>query len=403
MGELSRRRLLVTGGALGIVGALGVPARAWSWSPRGSIAGLGEGLAPWTVWDDLADPVIADVIERGEVPAVNAILRDWTHNGQPLPSGLPSDLHAFIESARQLPAWTDPAKLDAGFAFNQKRGTYLGVLYGMASGMMSTVIPHEARAVYYSKGGADMKRRISRTAKLGYDIGTRNAFDADGTMIVTSVKTRMVHAAVRHLLPQSPSWNTEADEEVPISQRDLLVTWHSLSPTIMRKMDEWGITHDPTESEGYLHTWQVTAHMLGVKDEYIPATWDDAHEQTPQVLDPVLAPTREGVELADILLDLGSDGDAGLASRPFLEAWTRYTLGDEIADGLEIQRRPLLQSWIALNWPNFVRFKEATTPLPLAPQGYWTFDEFLRRGTLHYLSEGQPIHIEIPDGNNPNH
>ena len=69
--------------------------------------------------------------------------------------------------------------------------------------MMSTAIPHEARAVYYSKGGADLKDRISKTAKLGYDIGTKNASGPDGEMIVTCVKTRMVHAAVRHLLPQS--------------------------------------------------------------------------------------------------------------------------------------------------------------------------------------------------------
>lgn len=42
--------------------------------------------------------------------------------------------------------------------------------------MMSTVIPKEARAVYYSKGGWDLKDRISKTAKLGYDIGSLNAY-----------------------------------------------------------------------------------------------------------------------------------------------------------------------------------------------------------------------------------
>ena len=36
----------------------------------------------------------------------------------------------------------------------------------MGSGMMSCLIPHEARAVYYSRGGANMKDRISKTAKL---------------------------------------------------------------------------------------------------------------------------------------------------------------------------------------------------------------------------------------------
>lgn len=39
--------------------------------------------------------------------------------------------------------------------------------------------------------------------------------------------------------------------------------------------------------------------------------------------------------------------------------------------------------------------------LPLPPAGCWAFDEFLRRRVLFFLSEGKPISIEIPTGNNP--
>ena len=53
-------------------------------------------------------------------------------------------------------------------------------------------------------------------------------------MIVTCVKTRLVHAAVRHLLPQSPHWAQSADEDIPISQDDIMVTWHSLPTTVMQ-------------------------------------------------------------------------------------------------------------------------------------------------------------------------
>ena len=207
--------------------------------------------------------------------------------------------------------------------------------------MMSTVIPHEARAVYYSKGGADMKRRISRTAKFGYDIGSLGGFhDPDGEMIVTAVKTRMAHAGVRHLLPQSPHWNGVADEDKPISQRDILVTWHSLPTSVMRSMKKWGVKVPAAEADAFLHSWQVAAHMLGVKDEYIPATWAAADAQAPQILDPVLAPTPEGIKLADILLDLAADADGGVVTRPLLESLTRYFLGDEIAEWLEIPRHP---------------------------------------------------------------
>ncbi|MEU4418708.1 oxygenase MpaB family protein, partial [Nocardia salmonicida] len=406
-----RRHVLRTGGALGALGALGgalgaAPANAapaalpWTWSGAGSVIGTGTGEDPRWLWDEEADPLVASLIDRGDVPRVNELLRTWTTNAQPLPAGLPADLHDFIERARQLPSWADPAKLASAVDFNEKRGLYLGLLYGLGSGMMSTVIPREARAVYYSQGGADLKDRISKTAKLGYDVGSPDAFAPGGEMVVTAVKTRLVHAAVRHLLPQSPAWSQISDERIPISQRDILVTWHSLPTTVMAKLRAWNIRIPQAESEGFLHSWQVTAHLLGVRDEFIPATWDEANAQSAQVLDPLLGPTPEGIELAELLLSLAAEIDGGL-SRPFLDAMTRYLLGDRIADWLRIPRQPAWDLYVRTGWPAFLAFREALLPLPLVPKGYWVFDEFLRQGALFFLSEGKRISIEIPTANRP--
>jgi hypothetical protein len=406
MDGLSRRNLLAAGGAIGAAGALGIatPAQArapWTWQPQGSVAGTGAGADPRWVWDPEADQLVADLIDGGGVPRVNELLRTWTRNGQALPAGLPAALRTFMESARQLPSWADQRKLATAVEFNDKRGLYLGVLYGLASGMMSTVIPREARAVYYSMGGADMKDRISKTAKLGYDIGSRNAYLPDGEMVVTAVKTRLVHAAVRHLLPQSPYWESVADEEIPISQRDIMVTWHSLPTTVWRRLTDWEVPIPADEAEAFLHSWQVGAHMLGVDDEYIPASWADAESQARQVLDPILARTDEGVKLADILLNLGSGIDGGLLTKPILGSFTRFMLGDEIAGWLEIRREPVWDTLLRTAWGPFIAVREGLLPFPLAPQAYWLFDEFLRKAALLFLSEARPISIEIPVTNRP--
>jgi len=403
MAEMSRRKLLRAGGAMTALGALTIatPSRAWSWAPTGSIAGSGAGADPRWVWDDEADALLADVIDRGDVPLVNSLLANWTKNSQPLPPGLPADVHTFIENARQLPSWADEAKLAKSFTFTTKRGLYLGVLYGMNSGMMSTAIPHEARAVYWSKGGADMRDRIAKTAKLGYDIGVEDAYGPDGEMIVTCVKTRLVHAAVRHLLPQSPHWKESADQTLPISQFDMLITWHSLASMTWRKLTSWKLNIPSAEADGYLHSWQLTAHMLGIRDEYIPASWSTAMTQSQQVLDPLLAATPEGIELADTLLHLAAEVDGGNLSYPLLAAATRYMLGDKITDALKIPRNFYWDNFFRAGWPPFVAFREAGLAMPFAPAGYWTFDEFLRRGALFYLNDGKPITITIPDVNRP--
>ncbi|AXK85262.1 hypothetical protein SAMN05421776_1011187 [Nocardia farcinica] len=402
MDGLSRRTALKTGGALGAFGALAMvtPARAepWTWSPQGSVAGSGDGADPMGVWDPEADELVASIIDRGEVPRVNELLRTWTRNGQPLPDGLPADLREFMEYARQLPPWADPGKLATAVEFNKKRGLYLGVLYGLASGMMSTVIPKEARAVYYSKGGHDLKDRIAKTAKLGYDIGTHNAYAPDGEMVVTCVKTRLVHAAVRHLLPQSPHWVSSAQEQIPISQNDMMVTWHSLPTTVMKHLTAWKVPIPAHESEAFLHTWQVAAHMLGIRDEYIPNSWPEADSQAAQVLDPIIAATPEGAALADRLLGLGGNLDLAILSRGVLGSFTRFLLGDRIADELRIPREPVWDPLLRMSWGPFIAVREGLlTVAPPAADVYWLFDEFLRQAALIYLAElRMPISIELP-------
>lgn len=406
MDGLSRRKMLTTGGALGALGALGLAAPAnarplWTWAPDTSVAGSGSGVDPQWVWDEQADPVLAAVLDRGGIAAINDQLATWTRNDQAPPAGLPADLREFMDQARQLPSWADRTKLDRAARINSTKGIYIGALYGLGSGLMSTAIPRESRAVYYSKGGADMKDRIAKTAKLGYDIGATDAYLPQGSMIVTAVKTRMVHAAVRHLLPQSPAWvRTSGGQATPISQADILVTWHSLATFVMRKMKEWGVRVSTADADAYLHVWQVSAHMLGVRDEYIPASWDAANAQSKQLLDPLLASTPEGQALTDVLLGIVAQLDLGL-TRPLISAFSRYTLGDRIGDMIGLSKEPILEPLIATTWPLLVAFREGLIPLPAIPAVAWTLEEALRQFVLLFLNEAQPIAITIPDTNRP--
>ncbi|WP_151769550.1 oxygenase MpaB family protein [Streptomyces abyssomicinicus] len=406
MADINRRRLLLAGGSLGAFGALSLasPARArslWTWSPTGSVAGSGAGVDPEWVWDEEVDAIVADVIRRGQVPMVNDLLRDWVRNDQPLPSGLPTDLGVWMEEARKMPAWANPAKLQAAVEFTRRKGLYTGALYGLGSGLLSTAIPREARAVYYSKGGADMKDRVAKTAQLGYDVGDRYAYQPQGGMIATSVRTRLVHAAVRHLLPQSPGWSqTSGGQTIPISQADMMVTWHSLPTYVMKTLLKWKVPMTTAESEGFLHVWQVSAHMLGIKDEYIPATWADANAQSRQVLDPIIARTPEGVALTDALLGIIAEVDAGL-TEPLINAYSRYIVGDDVGDKIGLDREPILKPIVAAAWPLVVAFREGLIPLPGIPSIAWVLEEALRKFVLLFMAEGRPIHLEIPDANRP--
>lgn len=406
---VSRRQVLLGGGALGVLSVLPMRA-AWAWSSNRSVAGGGlDTVPPDEVWDDAADAVVHRLFrEEGirRIDELNALLRPWVYNGQPLPEGLPADLVAFIEEARQLPPWYDAGRIADGFAFYQRRGGDTGLLYTLGSGMMSCAIPDEARAVYHSKGGEDMRDRVRKTAKLGYDIGAEDAFDPSGQMVVTCIKTRLTHSAVRYLITSSPRWQAGGDIPPPISQRDIMITWHSLATYIHRTLARWGVTSPAAEEDGYLHTWQVTAHYLGVQDVYIPATWADAEHQSDLTLDGVLASTPEGVALADTLLDIVDSDNPGLI-RSVLHALVREMVGTtndghSIADMLEIPREPLWDPAIQNGWPMYTSMRSNGQPFPGSNQLSWTFDEIVRMGVMYSLNNGRPpeeIFIEMPTAN----
>lgn len=400
MSNLSRRKVLSLGAALGLVGAAGT-SDAWAWSSRGSVAGTGSGTDPEYVWDDEVDQLLVSLIENGQVPAVNTAMASWVNNNDPLPTGLPAGLTAYLQKVNKLPSWADPAKLARAADFNRRKDTYLFLLYGLGSGIMSTVIPREAKSVYWSAGGADMKDRAAKTFTFGYDLAQLKGFEPTGQFVVTANKTRLVHAAVRHLLPQSPHWTAVSDQDIPISNADILVTFHSLGTYVRRKLLDWKVPFPAEDQDAFLHSWQVALHLLGVRDEYVPKTWADAEEQSGQVLTPILAPTTEGIELAEDLLGLPSQVDLGV-THGFLNEFVRYVLSDEIGDWLSLKRDPTSAALIRTVWPGFIKFREGLTPV--APASFYLFDQFVRALAMAFLnngSSGTTTPIVIPTGNRP--
>lgn len=401
MENLNRRSVLSLGAALGFAGAL-QPGAAWSWSPSGSIAGSGAGVDPQWVWDPEIDRIIANVIDNGQVGAINDAMRTaWVDNADPVPATFPTELKDFLADTTTLPDWADRDLLLHSGDFNRRKDTYMFVIYGIGGGIMSTVIPREAKSVYWSKGGADMQDRAAKTFTFGYDLGQLRGFEPNGQFITTANKTRMVHAAVRHLLPQSPYWKSVADETIPISNADILVTFHSTGTFVHQKLKEWKVPMSAKDEQSFLHSWQVALHFLGVQDEYIPASWDDAHAQAAQVLTPILSPTPEGKELAEALLGLTAQVDLGV-TRGFLNEFVRYMLGHQVGDWLNLRRDYASAVFIRNAWPAYIKFREGL--IPIAPAGFYVLDQFIRALAMLFLNRGtgtQTTAIELPDMNRP--
>src|SRR5881227_2433207 len=127
MENLSRRRVLTLGAALGLATAAVETPRLWSWSSAGSIAKADTVTDPFTVWDPVPDQVAARLLADGAVPAVNTAWESWVDNRDPLPSGMPGYLVSYLQQVNQLPSWADPTLLAASEKLYTRLSGYLFV------------------------------------------------------------------------------------------------------------------------------------------------------------------------------------------------------------------------------------------------------------------------------------
>ncbi|MFI1188685.1 oxygenase MpaB family protein [Streptomyces californicus] len=400
MSDLTRRRALSVGAVLGLATATSAPS-AWSWSSAGSVAGTDEVTDPFQVWDPEADDVAARLLADGAIPSVNKAWEKWVRNSDPLPAGMPDYLTSYLEKVNRIPSWADPGLLAASEKLYKRLNSYLFVSESLGSGVLSTVIPREARAVYWSAGGADMKERAAKTFTFGYDLHSPTTWQPSGFFLVSANKTRMVHSVVRNLLVTSKRFMETSDQVKPISNGDILVTFHSVATVAYNNMKKWGIKLSAQEEAADLHAWQVTLHLLGVERRFIPASWAEARKQADQMLWPVVAPTAEGVSLAKTLLGYVEDASLGLTTG-FVNELTRYLIGDRYADWLGLRRDWVARGFIKVAWPTYVAFREGLSPI--VPEGLHLFDQFVRGIAMLFLSNGSSATqtpITLPTGNRP--
>ncbi|MDI2128387.1 oxygenase MpaB family protein [Yinghuangia seranimata] len=401
MENLSRRRALKLGAALGLAAvALDAP-KAWSWSSSGSLAGTDTVTDPFAVWDPVPDEVAARILADGATASVNSAWKTWVNNGDPLPAGMPDYLKSYLQQVNQLPSWADPALLAASEKLYKRLSMYLFLSLSLGSGILSTVIPREARAVYWSAGGADMKARAAKTFTFGYDLAAANTWTPAGHFVVTANKTRLVHSTVRNLLPTSTHFQSGSDQPKPISNGDILRTFHSTATFTHLNMAKWHISLSNAEQAADLHAWQVALHLLGVQRQFIPASWSDAVAQAEQMLWPDLGPTTEGTSLAKTLLGYIEQPTLGLDTG-FVSEMVRYLIGDTYCNWLGLPHDYFSRGVIEVGWPLYVAFREGTSWF--MPANYYLFDQFVRGVAMLFLNNGTSATqtpVTLPSANRP--
>jgi ER-bound oxygenase mpaB/B'/Rubber oxygenase, catalytic domain len=294
--------------------------------------------------DPLADRVISAIEDIPEGVGWQMVERALKH-GIDRVDDPPIAFQAFFEAAEHVPVWVDWPTLDRGGAVLFRAGPIGGLVLGAKSLVYGYADPGGNKPLIMSgRLREQAARRLNETARFVQAVcrpGGLRPF-ADGYQI--TLKVRLMHARVRHMLLKSGRWNG-AEWGAPINQHDMAATTLLFSLVVLEGMRQFGMQISASEGDDYMHLWRYAGHLIGVDQEIQPTSEAEGHRLAEVIRSTQRAPDDDSRALVRALMESGvSAGDSlaekamGRRSVHFGYAVCRELVGDEMADDLGVER-----------------------------------------------------------------
>ncbi|GAB3253305.1 oxygenase MpaB family protein [Larkinella harenae] len=295
-----------------------------------------------------SDVQLNEYRQRGDVPADTVITSVAAHGGhaglRSLMSWLSDPVHLaatgqhptvqeFMQLQAPIPPWANGRQMETAMRFFQKNGAIIGLILGCYSLPYCYAGADGARVLWLSQRiHNDTQKRLEETGEWLFGVMKQRNWET-GKAVLHTLKTRLLHAAVRWFTLQSGQWDRTWG--YPINQEDMAATNLAFSYIVIRGLRKTGVAMTAEEEEAYLHQINVTGYLLGVAEELLPHNRREAYHLDRAVAHRQFRDSEQGKGLTRSLLNaLESLSSPTLRNLP--AAQMRFFLGDALADLLAI-------------------------------------------------------------------
>ena len=274
-----------------------------------------------------------------KLASVSRTFEQWSDNRnvigwrphQGLAPEIGAPLAGYVSEAHGLPEWADRSKLERAEALFMEYGA-LSVTILFCSSLPECYVIPDLAAVLHATGQLEKhtEYRIRATGAMIFPVMMRGGLtDPDGGGVAQILKVRLIHATIRNLIlrgspeaalsileasknnqneqsesglggahyaedagivPPLPGlaatnnmhqtlfahgWKTGL-EGLPCNQEELAYTLLTFSYVFLRSMRKLGLPMAAADEEAYLHSWNVTGHILGIERELMANTMAEA-------------------------------------------------------------------------------------------------------------------------------
>ncbi len=246
------------------------------------------------------------------------------------------DFQAFLDHCYTVPSWVDFEEMELGRRMYRRNGALQGLVL-MCSSLVEGYAHNKPSQVLVATGRLqkDVSRRIYETGQMLHNIVGDDGLKPGGLGHRTIMEVRLLHAAVRQFLRNNPRWD-EAKYDMPINQEDMAGTILEFDFMVVRGLKRLGVRISRREHESMHYFWRYAGYLLGVDEALLTTTLEEQEILALQLTSHLYDPTPDSESLAKALLkDMAGKPPFNLPYDVLL-AFSRYLIGDSVADDLNI-------------------------------------------------------------------
>jgi hypothetical protein len=243
----------------------------------------------------------------------------------------------LLDEAATVPAWVDFERMLPGSKLGLRTPVQSGLALVLGSLMESYASAKGAKVLI--RGGrlesqviARLRDTTSFVLQVAASRGPRPGTAAHRHII----RTRMVHAFVRHGVLKRNDWREEWGR--PINQEDYASTLLAFCHVYLRCMHALGVNVTDEEERSVHHLFRWVGQVMGVAPELLSQTREEERLLYLHITRRQLHPDEDSKVLAHALIGALAGRGPLFLPAPALEAICRQLLGEGLSDGLELKR-----------------------------------------------------------------
>ena len=304
------------------------------------------------IGDPLAEEMATDMAEFSSEESRRLIQAAMNDEGEEALRDAPASLRKLFEEAETPPEWLDYSAFAPAVRMFHRNSQV--ILAAFVTGVLIEGFTTNIAKSFFITGRVRDQgvRRLGQNNRHMMEIFIPGGLYRQGDGWKLSVRIRIIHARLRHLLSSSGDWDTEA-WGVPISAAHLGYAISAFSARLLKHMKTLGASYNDEEYASFMAVWRYSGHLMGIPEtilfhdaEEALKLYDIGHMCEPESPMESVVMAHSLVNSAPLIAGMAEPADRRRLAK-YVYRISRKLIGKEAAESLMY---PPLSSFGVVGW-----------------------------------------------------